>query len=531
MPLLNIAIAIFSLSLSLLANAQTSRYANATDVAAAGRYAAREKDWRNGAVVYQVLVDRFAPSADLEAKRALYPSPKILRGWSESAQRGTYCEQHKLWTHEIEFWGGDLASTTAKLDYIKSLGADVLYLNPIHLAYTNHKYDALDYHAVSPEFGTREDVKTLAAELKKRGIKLVLDGVFNHMGRNSAAFQAALANEKSPYRDWFVMGAQYPGGARSWYGAQNLPELNLESTAVRDHLFAAPDSVVRKYLREGVDGWRLDVAWDLGFTHLAALTEAAHAEKPGALVVGEIPNYPKEWFPSVDGILHFGLRNLTIHLANRELDAPSYGRMVERLITDANFEHILKSWVYLDNHDTPRLATTVPDAKARHLAQILQFTLPGSANIYYGSEVAMEGGDDPETRSPMRWDRVESRHPELAWTKGLIDLRRKHRALRVGDFRRVEASGAVFAFERFTDQVADSTLVVVNPGMESVTTLLMVPNSKWMDGAGLIDQLSGAKAAVKAGLVSLKLPAQTARVFKLDTAPSKDGYSPFKRVQ
>jgi cyclomaltodextrinase / maltogenic alpha-amylase / neopullulanase len=509
----------------------TNQYANETDIVAAGRYTKREQDWRNGAIVYQVLVDRFAPSANLEGKRKLYASPKTLHPWSAPAQRGTYSEQHKLWSHEIDFWGGDLPSTTARLDYVKSLGADVLYLNPIHLAYTNHKYDALDYHAVSPEFGTREDVKKLGAELKKRGMKLVLDGVFNHMGRNSEKFQAALADENSPYRNWFVFGPQYPGGARSWYGAQNLPELSLEHPAVRAHLFEAPDSVVRKYLREGVDGWRLDVAWDLGFTHLAALTRAAHEEKPNALVVAEIPNYPKEWFPAVDGVLQFGLRNLTLRLANRELDAPTYARMIGRLIGDANYEHLLKSWVYLDNHDTPRLATTVPERKARQLAQVLQFTLPGSANLYYGTEVAMEGGDDPETRSPMRWDKVEANHPDLAWTKSLAALRRNHRALRVGDFRSVEASGSVVAFERFTDRVADSTLVVVNPTREAITTTLMVPNSKWMDGAALIDQLGGQGATVKAALTVFTIPAQTAQVFKLDTKPNKEGYSPFKRVQ
>ncbi len=126
----------------------------------------------------------------------------------------------------------------------------------------------------------------------------------------------------------------------------------------------------------------------------------------GSLVVGEIPNYPREWFPSVDGVMHFSLRKLMIALANRELDAPSFQRMVARMIGDADYEHILKSWLYLDNHDTFRLATTVPDAKARKLAQVLQFTLPGAVNLYYGTEVAMEGGDDPEMRGPMRWDRV-----------------------------------------------------------------------------------------------------------------------------
>ena len=135
---------------------------NVFDNALAGTFEARERDWRNGAVVYQVLVDRFAPSTNLDAKRHLYLGPKTLRRWDELPQHGHYLESHKLWSHEIDFWGGDLASTAARLDHIQQLGAGVLYLNPVHLGYTNHKYDALDYQAVSPEFGTRDDVKALA---------------------------------------------------------------------------------------------------------------------------------------------------------------------------------------------------------------------------------------------------------------------------------------------------------------------------------------------------------------------------------
>jgi cyclomaltodextrinase / maltogenic alpha-amylase / neopullulanase len=516
--------------LATTAHAQAMNYANRFDRQVAGVYEKREADWRNGAVVYQVLVDRFAPSANLDAKRALYPAPKKLREWKEEPQRGTYLEKEKLWSHEIDFWGGDIASTMSKLDHVQQLGADVLYLNPIVLAYTNHKYDALDYKAISPEYGTRDDVKKLAAETKKRGMKLVLDGVFNHMGRNSPKFKDAEANPKSPYRDWFVFGPQYKGGARTWWNAQNLPELNLENAAVSEHLWSATDSVVRSYLRDGVDGWRLDVAFDIGFNHLEALTKAAHAEKPGALVVGEIPNYPREWFPSVDGVMHFGLRKLMIALANREIDGPTFMRMAARMVRDADYEHILKSWVYLDNHDTFRLATTVPDAKARKLAQVLQFTLPGAVNLYYGSEVGMEGGDDPEMRGPMRWDRVAANHPDLVWTKQLIAMRKANRALRVGDFRTAEASGNVIAFERHTDKAGDTVLVLINPSMAEVNTTVLVANSKLMDGDNLVDQLSGKVFKLQGSMVETKLPAQTAVILKPQlTTP--DGYSNYKRVQ
>jgi cyclomaltodextrinase / maltogenic alpha-amylase / neopullulanase len=517
---------------STMPNASTSSpvsYANRYDLERAGVYEAREKDWRNGAVVYQVLVDRFVPSANLEAKRHLYPAPKKLRAWTEEPKRGTYLESHKLWSHEIDFWGGDLASLTTQLDYVQSLGVQVLYLNPICLAYTNHKYDALDYNAVSPEYGTRDDVKRLAAELHRRGMKLVLDGVFNHMGRNSPKFQEAERDPKSPYRDWFVFGPHFPGGARSWFGAANLPELNLENPAVRQHLWAAPDSVVRSWLRDGIDGWRLDVAFDIGFNYLQELTQSAHAEKAGSLVVGEIPNYPKEWFPSVDGVMHFGLRRILLGMAGGQLDGGTAGRMISRIIADAGVENMLKSWIYLDNHDTERAATTVPDERRRRVAQVLQFTLPGAPNLYYGSEVGQTGGDDPEMRGPMAWDRVKAGHPQLAWTKKLIALR-QHRALRVGDYKRLE-SRELFAFQRHTDKALDSVFIIANPNAHAVSELILVSDSKTMDGLQMVDLLGQIEpVTAHSALLPVTVPAHTVLVLK-PTNNRKDGYSNYKRVQ
>jgi len=508
-------------------------YANRFDTELQGVFETREKDWRNGAVVYQVLVDRFAPGADLAAKRHLYPAPRTLHRWDETPVKGDYLPAQKLWSHEIAFWGGDLASTAARLAYVQDLGADVLYLNPICLATTNHKYDALDYLQVSPEYGTREDVKALAADVHARGMKLVLDGVFNHMGRNAPVFQQAQADVNSPYRNWFVFGDQYPGGARAWWRAQNLPELNLENPKVREHIYAAQDSVVRSYLRDGVDGWRLDVAFDIGFVYLDQLTRAAHQEKAGSLVVGEIANYPKEWFPSVDAVMHFALRRLTLGLANGTLDAPTYGRMVTRMIEETGIEHMLKSWIYLDNHDTPRLATTVPDEAARHLAQVLQFTLPGSPNLYYGSELDMPGGEDPEMRAPMRWDLATPDNAALAWMRQLIAMHRQHRALRVGNYRPI-SSNRLFAFERYTDHVADTVLVIVNPGTEPVTETLMVANSKLMDGTRLVDLLGrtgqGEDIRMWATLLQVTVPAHGFLVLKPDVAPP-GGYTNYKRVQ
>lgn len=517
-------------------SAQRGDYANGFDQALAGVFEAREHDWRDGAVVYQVYVDRFAPPAHLEAKRALYPAPKKLHAWTDLPTHGQYLPEAKVWSHEIDFWGGDLQSLRGKLDYVQGLGADVLYLNPIDLAYTNHKYDTLDYRAVSPEYGTRDDVRALARDVHARGMKIMLDGVFNHMGRNSPIFRQAESDPKSPYRDWFVFGPQYAGGARAWALAENLPELNLENPAVRADLYGGHDSVVRGWLRDGIDGWRLDVAFDIGFRTLGELTQAAHDEKPGSLVVGEIANFPREWFPSVDGLIHFTLRQVILAVASGRLDAATGQQMIARIVQDADYEHILKSWVYLDNHDTVRLATALPDPRARRLAQVLQFTLPGSPNLYYGTELDMPGGDDPEMRAPMRWDLVRADNPVLAWNKRLVALHKDNRALRVGNYRLVTA-GKLLGFERYTDRAADTIVVLLNPSDAPVTDTVLVANSKLMDGSRLVNLLADradpavpAEVRLSAALVHLTLPAHGFAVLKPDVAPP-GGYTNYKRVQ
>ncbi len=507
-------------------------YANQSDLQLAGVFEARAQDWRNGAVVYQVLVDRFAPAANLAAKRHLYPAPKALRDWAEDPTPGRYLAPHKLWSHEIDFWGGDLASTAARLDHVHDLGADVLYLNPICLAYTNHKYDALDHLAISPEYGTREDVMALAAQVHGRDMKLVLDGVFNHMGRKSARFEQAQADVNSPVRDWFVFGEQFAGGARAWWRAENLPELNLENPAVRAHLYGAPDSVVRSYLRDGVDGWRLDVAFDIGFKYLSELTRAAHEEKPGSLVVGEVPNYPRDWLGPGDGVMHFALRQQILALAAGQLSTTAFGAMLWRMVKDCGVENLLKSWLYLDNHDTPRLATSLPDVAARRLAQVLQFTLPGSPNLYYGGEIDMQGGDDPAMRGPIRWEQVNDANPALQWTKKLVHLHQSERALKLGNYRPILAE-KLFAFERYTDHVADTVVVLVNPGSSAVSETLMVANSKLMDGTRMIDLLgtpASDACTLRAALLPVTVPARSCLVLKPEVAPP-GGYTNYKGVQ
>ena len=515
----------------LLGASATASIAGTPATKSESTYDKRELDWRNGAIVYQVLVDRFVPSNHLDAKRQLYPAPKVLHDWSEPAKPGVYLPEGKLNSAELDFWGGDLQSLSTQLDYIKQLGADVLYLNPIHLAYTNHKYDALDFMAISPEYGTRAEFKTLAVDVHQRGMKLVLDGVFNHMGRNSEKFQDAFRNPASPWRNWFAIGPQYEGGARVWTGFQNLPELNLDNAAVRDYIYASPNSVVQSYLRDGADGWRLDTAFELGPRYLRDLTDAAHRQKPGSLVVGEIVNYPGKWLQSIDAVMNFGLRQIVLGLASEQLSVTKSARMTERLIQDAGIEPMLKSWMIIDNHDLPRIANQFPEKSQRRMVQAMQFTLPGAPNIYYGAELGMNGGPDPENRSPMRWDLMNAQNPELIWMKQLINLRKTNRALRVGDFRLVE-SEKLFAYERYTDKVLETVIVVVNPADHEVTERVMIANPFLMDQTPLVDAFdpTGKELmTIESGFLTVTVPARTTLVLK-PTEHNFGGYSRYKHV-
>ncbi len=505
-------------------------YSNVHDRPLIAVMAEREADWRNGAIVYQVLVDRFAPSARLDSKAQLYAPPRRLRGWHEVPRRGDYLPEVEVWSHEIDFWGGDLDSLRAQLEYIDELGVDVLYLNPIHYGFTNHKYDALDYRRISPEFGSREDLRELIDAVHARGMRIVLDGVFNHMGRNAPVFRDALENPHSPYRDWFYFDERFPAGYRAWAGALNLPEINLENPAVRDYVFGAEDSPVRSYLADGVDGWRLDVAYDIGFAYLAELTRAAHRQRPGSLVIGEIWSYPKQWMPALDGVMNFTAREIILAMLRGEIPADQASRMFDRMVADTGIEPLLKSWLLLDNHDVQRLHTEVPDRDLRRIAQVLQFTLPGSPNLYYGTELGMTGGRDPEMRAPMRWDLVDDDNPELRWTRQLLAMRAAQRALRIGEYRPV-LSDRLLAFERHTDRVAETVLVVANPGAEPVQEWLSLANSKLMNHGSMRDQLgAGVEARVAAGLLRVNLPARSVVVLQPDVAP-QGGWTPYKRVR
>lgn len=496
------------------------------------RFDQRRADWRIGAVTYQIFVDRFAPSESLDAKRHLYDFPKSLKDWSEQPRRGELVPSAGIWTHELSFWGGDLNSINGKVDYLKDLGVEVVYLNPIQMALSNHKYDAIDYKKISEEYGTFDDLRTLTTSLHNRNMKLILDGVFNHVGRHSVWFKDAQASESSKYRDWFHFGEEYQNGYIGWWGVGNLPEVNWQNPEVAEAIVHAPDSVVRHWFQYGIDGWRLDVATELGFENLKAITDASHEEKPGSLVIGEIWSYPSRWTESVDAVMHMPLRFFMFQYIEDKLSGAQFGQSVADMIADAGTDPVMRSWIVLDNHDTPRLKTLYPDERDRAFLQSLQFSLPGAPLIYYGVEAGMVGGHDPGSRGPMEWDKVGSDNPEFMRLKKLIDIRASSPALKLGDFVPL-ASNSALAFLRLTDRSAETVLVVANATDEEVSETLLLRDPILMSGDTFKDAVTGETFKSEAAVLTLSVPAKTVRILKPERWPDlykKTGHSPYKAV-
>lgn len=489
----------------------------------------RTKDWRNGAVVYQIFVDRFVPPADHRAKAKFYPAPKKYKEWSELPKGGTLIENLGVWSHELDFWGGDLLGVASKLDYIKDLGAEIVYLNPIHEAFTNHKYDATDYKKIDPAFGTEADLKSVIVGTHKRKMKLVLDGVFNHMGRHSPHLAKALSDPKSKQHSWFYTGKQYKAGYRGWLGGTNLPVLNLSSPSLQEYIWKGPDSVVKKFLDLGIDGWRLDVAYEIGHEHLAEIRKYAHKAKPGSLVFAETWGYPEGWFDSVDGQHNMLATDLAIDLFNGEISGGQVGRIWNDLVKDAGIDNLLKCWIVADNHDTPRLPTQLPKFEDRKLMLALMMTLPGCPNVYYGSELGMEGGGDPANRAPMRWDLNTPENPTLAWTKQLIKLRSKLKALRYGDFQALQTE-QLFAFNRTSGYLRDNVIVVVNPTNKPLTETFAHRIGNLMSWQEMKDELSGEKVFQKSGLMKITVPPKTIRILS-PVITRRNGFSPTDRIK
>jgi glycosidase len=485
------------------------------------RFKQRDLNWHQGGVVYQVFVDRFAPS---NQTNSFYPFPKSFQSWDTLPTSGSKRKDVPHYDHELAFWGGNLSSLAAKLPYLKTLGVTILYLNPIFKAFTNHKYDTMDYLKIDEAYGTMDDFVSLLSSAHELGMKVILDGVFNHVSYYHPYFQSALKDIDSPYRTWFVFGKEYRHGYRAWHNAASLPELNLDHPEVQHFLF---NNVVAYYLSLGIDGWRLDTGIELGFTYLSLLTTTAHRIKKDALIVGEISNYPDGWFPHVDGVMQLVIRDWILQLLRGTLDPLVASEMLNTYIHDAGIENILKSWLLLENHDTGRIRFDLKDDRAYRLAKYLSITLPGTYHLYQGEELGLSSGGDPENRQTFPWEKVHDDHPSLSFHRHLLSLRNQFRALRIGDYKKVVTKHTV-AFLRYTDKTDETLLIIVNPRLEAFEETLMIPDYRFHGHLSFYDQLTQIKITESFGIfITFTIPAQSIFILKPNVA-SKDGYSPIK---
>lgn len=483
------------------------------------RFADREADWRNGAVVYQCFVDRFVPCADLDKKRSLYGEGCVLKEWHEPPKPGSENKNIGYWQHEVDFWGGDLPSLMTKFDYIsKDLGMDVLYLQPVSEAYSNHKYDTTNYLKLDAQYGTDEDFSKLVSTVHDAGMHLMLDGVFNHLGARNAEFQKAKSGEDPKAKDWFFLGKEFgPDGYKCWSCAPNLVELRLETPSCADYFWRKEDSVVAHWLKKGADGWRLDVASEIGYHFLKDITEHAHKHKPGSLIVGEVWAFPSKWNCALDGTLSLHSGQVIKGFVRGDCPGSNLTWAWDKLIKDSSIEAVLKNWLVLANHDMPRLSHDLPNMALRKAALALQFSLPGSPLLYYGDEIGMEGGDDPCNRGPFQWEKVNDGCELLTFVKQIVAIRKRLRALRIGDFTPI-ASQKMLAFMRTTDKVGETVIVLANGSEQPVREMVIVPNPDILGHTQLVDELDGGKPCPERLLgatFTMILPPKTVKIFSI----------------
>lgn len=467
-------------------------------------------------VIYQIFPERFAIGGGLDSAQKLaqpaYDVPGAARrGWDDSTMEQPWGQQ---------FFGGDLDGIAEKLGYLAELGITGVYLTPVFSAPSNHKYDATDFFAIDPMFGGEPALARLIAALHARGMTLTLDAVLNHVSDRHPWFLAAQAGDPA-YRDWFTFDAD--GRHQCWQDYGLMPELNLANPAVRDVLYRRPDSLVQHWLAQGVDNWRFDVAQDVG-TEVAAEMAACVAERfPDASLLGELNGFSASWLagrglgPGFHGMMNYWYRTATLAWLAGEIDALQMNRALADARAGYGLQGLLCSWNMLSSHDTPRLITTVGSVEKARLALAMQLTMPGVPLIYYGEEIGMEGGADPDCRRPMRWNEADWNHAQRDWVKRLIAIRQANPALQYGDVTVLgdRLPGNALVFLRHTGRPGEAALVVVNLGDAPLKARLLLPYSHWYDGVPLRDALGrSAEMRVQAASVALDVAPGEAAIYE-----------------
>lgn len=459
-------------------------------------------EWYKEGIIYQIFPDKFARDGDWRERceeavkkvneRRTDTRRVIEEEWTKPAY---YVRGQGSNIAEWPVYGGSLKGIEEKLDYLRSLGVTGIYLNPVFEATSNHRYDTGDYMHIDPALGTDEDFVSLAKAARLRGIRIILDGVFSHTGSDSIYFdrygnypgaegKGAYGNEDSPYRGWFKFDENEPYGYKSWWGVEDLPEVIEENGDYREFILGE-DGVVAHWLRMGASGWRLDVADELPDAFIAETRARIKATDPEALLIGEVwedasnkisYGERRRYFmgDELDGTMHYPLRDILLDYINYTISA---GGAADRLMSLAeNYppENLYGALALIGSHDRERIMTLMAgeqDYKSAtrkvRVLSTLQYCLPGVPCVYYGDEVGLMGGRDPENRSGYPWGHENL---DLGYHYRMLGLMYdEHPALKSGDYKYLSGkhglSDDIFAFTRSGKDAAgteETILVLAN---------------------------------------------------------------------
>ncbi len=411
--------------------------------------------WVKDAIFYQIFPERFANGDKSN-------DPPNVEAWGGVPKSKNY-------------FGGDLQGIIDHLDYIASLGVNCLYLNPIFWSTCNHKYHAKDYLKIDPQFGDEKTFRRLVDECHRRGIRIILDGVFNHTGVDFFAFEDIKKHgKKSKYVKWyniysFPVGPPNKPNYECWWNYGDLPKLMTHNPEVRDHLY----EVTEHWMKFGIDGWRLDVPNEIPHPFWVEWRKLVKKLNPEAYIVGEIWDDGTSWLQGdqFDAVMNYRFRNAALDFfVNGKTTATQFSSSLDSTRkmypTEVNF--VMQN--LLGSHDTERLLTLCNDDKEiMKLAWLFQMTYVGAPMVYYGDEIGMRGGKDPACRGTMVWEDNKQDKDLLTFIKELIRLRNENRSLRRGSFSsvKIDDKNNLFAFARESD--GQTAIVVLNNGDEAVS--------------------------------------------------------------
>lgn len=456
-------------------------------------------DFAKGNIIYHIFVDRFNRADGVKTKRKY----RLHESFSESPEVVSADGKY----YADDFFGGNFNGIREKLDYLEELGVGIIYLSPIFKAYSNHRYDTGDYLKVDELLGTEDDFKRLLDAAHEKGMKVILDGVFNHSGADSLYFNkfgtydslGAYQSKSSPYYDWYYF-KKFPDEYACWWGCDNVPDLNKSNKDYRALVFGK-NGVVEKWQKLGADGWRLDVVDELPIDFVNLLIKKIKSVNKDALVIGEVwedastkVSYgelrPYLLGDQLDGTMNYPFMNAIIAYV-RDGDEKFFKDTVQSILENYPKETVYCLMNSLGTHDTVRIINALSDVRAHgwskthklgyklpdseyekakkklYLASVLQFTLPGIPSIFYGDEAGLQGFDDPINRRPYPWGSEDKEI--LAHYKKLGRIRRENRAVFSGGFNMRDENGLV-AYERTSGD--DEILIAVNAGADDETLFI-----------------------------------------------------------